>query len=199
MTLITNYPTLKMQVHDLRRTINIHSMIPEFHNFSRNQRSLYGSLDTIIEYNKGFITKVDNIKPKNPKVLYKLLDIFLELSEIKELEDNSNIKIKFQRRKSKAYISEQPPSILFPTTYKKVAIFNVNNYNITNNVYEFMTSRDVTDTMVNIAKFELSPGFLCLLNSPNVIEMTPSSIVINDHYDDGYEDTIILSYTKDNN
>lgn len=207
MTLIANYPSLKIQVHDLRQTINTRHMIPEFHrcftmmpNKKTNlyQTNLYQTKNMIFEYdetNKDFIVKNDNIKLFNNKIIYKVLDQFLYLTDVKKIDDKVKIELKFQRRKAKPYISQNLPEILFPQDYAKVGIFCVNNHNITNNVYEFLSSPLITDTLVNITKFELSPGFMCVLKSANLVSMIPSAIKIDDPYiDEGYEDVIILSY-----
>ena len=123
------------------------------------------------------------------------MDYILYLMDIREIDDKTILKIKFQRRKAKPYVSDYIPEISFPDNYEKVGILCVNNYNITNNIYSFSSSMSITDTIMDISKFELSPGFLCILNTANKISMVPSSILVHDPYiDDGYEDTIVVSY-----
>ncbi len=205
MTLLTNYQNMNIQVHDLRKTINTHNFTAEFHRcFSNAPRpNLYNTKKLLYEYNMTkteFVIKQDEIRPLNIRPIYKLLDQVLYLMDLSTINDKSLIKMKFQRRKACSYISDNIPEIFFPEDYKKIGIFCVNNHNITNNIYNFNSSAQYkTDTLIDILKFELSPGFLCILNNTEDISMIPSSILVQDPYlDDGYEDTIIISYHQNN-
>ncbi len=220
MTLLTNYQNMNIQVHDLRKTINTHNFTAEFHRcFSNAPRAhLYNTKKILYEYNMNefnmneynmkdynmnkteFVIKQDEIKPLNIRPIYKLLDQVLYLMNLSTINDKSLIKMKFQRRKACPYISDNIPEIFFPEDYKRIGIFCVNNHNITNNIYNFNSSAQYkTDTLIDMLKFELSPGFLCILNNTEDISMIPSSILVQDPYlDDGYEDTIIISYHQNN-
>lgn len=209
MTLLVNYQSMNIQLHDLRKTINVHNLIPNFHKCctksSDVKSSLYYKNDILLEYSKdkkNFIVKNDDVKLLDNKTIYKLIDHILYLMDIQQINDKTILKIKFQRRKAKPYVCEYIPEITFPNNYEKVGILCVDNHNITNNIYSFLSSMSVTDTIMDITKFELSPGFLCILKTANKISMVPSSILIQDPFlDEGYEDTIIISYhaNYDNN
>lgn len=187
MSLLYNIPHLKLKAYDTRSLINRNQLLTDFNRLPNKYHA-----QMVFEFNQSLkrfdIVEDDtNARPMNLRPYIVLCGHSIHESNIEPLQ-NDRIEVHIRRR-VRSYRERWTIPRPFGISADMHSITCVNAANIRNNLYSIADVRK-----------ELSPGYMFLATDPKASEAwCISDMDLLDPNDEGIEDTVSISFYKNNN
>lgn len=187
MSLLYSINDLKLKVYDTRSIVNRRQVLMDFNNIKTG----YGQMNFQYDAQRkrfNLIREESNYEPQNPRPLFSLCDYSMTEANIKPHEqDILQLSIRRRMRSFHRGLGGMPKQQLIEADMHSVTC--IHSSNLRGNIYRIAGE-----------KRELSPGYMFLLSPPKQgISWVPSEMILEDVEDDGYEDTVAISYFRAGN
>jgi hypothetical protein len=187
MALLYNIPHLKLMAYDTRSLINRNTLLTDFNRLPNKYHA-----QMVFEFNQSrkrfdIVEEDTNVRPMNPHPYLVLCGHSLQESMIDPAQ-NDRVEVHIRRR-IRSYRERWSLPRPFGISADMHSITCINASNIRNNLYR----------IADVQK-ELSPGYMFLATEPRATETwCLSEMELLDPNDEGIEDTVSISFYKNNN
>jgi hypothetical protein len=192
MSLLIKHSSLGLQVWDIKSLVNVRSFVPDFHKLARDRSTSKSRMHSraLYEYDasaKMFHKHDDGYNPVNPTGAFRLMEHIIINNNIKPMQGDK-IELRIQRRMFQGFQDDTVQTYL-DVQSDILSFTSIHMENIVSNVYQFSNS-------VEESKRDLSHGFMISIDGNNCNKFKPSVPILQSDFEDGIEDTLVISYYK---